>query len=216
MSGDYVAAMEDVLDVYEQPYDPQRPVVCFDETPRQLLAQVRAPEPVQPGTPAREDCEYERHGVAEIQLFCEPLAGRREAWVTEHRTKIDFAQMMERIVQAYPQAQVIRVVMDNLNTHKPGSLYEAFTPEKANAILKKLEFHYTPKHGSWLNMAEIEFSALSRMCLDRRTPDMDTLKREVQAWQTERNQAGVHIHWQFTTTKARETMSRCYPAHSTG
>ena len=141
---------------------------------------------------------------------------RREAWVTEHRTKIDFAQMMERIVQAYPQAQVIRVVMDNLNTHKAGSLYEAFPPEKAKAILKKLEFHYTSKHGSWLNMAEIEFSALSRMCLDRRTPDIDTLRREFQAWQTERNQAGVHIRWQFTTRKARETMARCYPAHSTG
>lgn len=208
--------MENVLDVYEAPYDPQRPVVCVDETPRQLIAEVRPPEPMQPGTPAREDAEYERKGVAEILLFCEPLAGRRAAWVTARRTKIEFAQMMERIVQAYPQADMIRVVMDNLNTHKAGSLYEAFPPEKANAILKKLEFHYTPKHGSWLNMAEIEFSALSRMCLDQRTPDIETLKKDVEAWQTERNRAGVRIHWQFTSRQARETMARCYPTQSTG
>jgi hypothetical protein len=157
-----------------------------------------------------------RHGVAEVLLFCEPAAGWREAWVTEHRTKIDFAQAMERVVLAYPQAEVIRVVLDNLNTHKPGSLYEAFPPEKANAILKKLEFHHTPKHGSWLNMAEIEFSALSRQCLDQRTPDIETLKKQVEAWKTVRNHDQVRIHWQFTSCQARKTMAHCYPAPSTG
>ncbi len=158
--------MEDVLDVYAELYDPPRPVVCFDETPHPLIGEVRTPQPVQPGQSAREDTEYIRHGVAEVLLFCEPAAGRREAWVTEHRTPIDFAQAIEHLTLAYLQAEVIRVVLDNLNTHKPGSLYEAFPPEKANAILKKLEFHHTPKHGNWLNMAEIKFSALSRQCLD--------------------------------------------------
>ncbi len=208
--------MEDVLDLYEAPYDALRPVVCFDETPRQLIGEVREPVPVQPGQPAREDTEYVRHGVAEVLLFCEPAAGRREAWVTQRRTKIDFAQGMERLVQAYPEAERIRVVLDNLNTHKPGSLYEAFPPEKANAILKKLEFHHTPKHGSWLNMAEIEFSALSRQCLDQRTPDIDTLKKQVEAWITVRNHNHVRIQWQFTTHRARQTMAHCYPAQPTG
>lgn len=216
VSGDYVAAMEGVLDVYAEPYDPQRPVVGFDETPRQLIGEVRTPPPVQPDQPAREDTEYIRHGVAEVLLFCEPAVGRREAWVTEHRTKIDFAQAMERLTLAYPQAEVIRVVLDNLNTHKPGSLYEAFPPEKANAILKKLEFHHTPKHGSWLNMAEIEFSALSRQCLDQRTPDIETLKKRVDAWITTRNHDQTRIHWQFTSCQARKTMAHCYPAQSTG
>lgn len=216
MSGDFVAAMEDVLDVYEAPYDPQRPVTCFDETPRQLIAEARPPQPMQPGQPTREDTEYIRQGVAEIMLFCEPAAGRREAWVTEHRTKADFARAMECLVQAYPHAEVIRVVLDNLNTHKPGALYETFPPEKASAILKKLEFHYTPKHGSWLNMAEIEFSALSRQCLDRRTPDIETLKQQVGAWNAARNQAGTRIRWQFTSRQARHTMARCYPSQSTG
>ena len=187
VSGDFVAAMEDVLDLYEAPYDPRRPVVCFDETPRQLIDEVREAVPMQPGQPAREDTEYVRHGVAEVLLFCEPAAGRREAWVTERRTKIDFAHGMERLVQAYPEAEVIRGVLDNLNTHKPGSLHEAFPPEKAHAILEKLEFHHTPKHGSWLNMAEIEFSALSRQCLNRRTPDIQTLRKQVDAWETVRN-----------------------------
>ncbi len=157
-----------------------------------------------------------RHGVAEVLLFCKPAAGRREAWVTEHRTQIDFAQAIERGVQAYPEAEAIRVVLDNLNTHTLGALYAAFSPEKAHALLKKLEFHYAPKHGSWLNMAGIEFSALSRQCLSQRTPDIETLKKQVDAWQTRRNQAQTRIHWQFTTSKARETMARCYPAQSTG
>lgn len=216
MSGDYVAAMEAVLDLYEEPYNPQHPVVCFDETPRQLIGEVRKPEPMQPGQPVREDTEYIRNGVAEVLLFCEPAAGRREAWVTEHRTKIDFAQAMERLVGAYPEADTIRVVLDNLNTHKPGSLYEAFRPEKAHALLKKLQFHHTPKHGSWLNMAEIEFAALSRQCLDRRTPDIGTLQRQVAAWKTERNRDRIPIHWQFTSQQARQTMGHCYPTPSTG
>lgn len=208
--------MEDVLDLYEEPYNPQRPVVCFDETPRQLIADARQSMPMEPGQPIREDTEFVRHGVAEIMLFCEPAAGQREVWVTEHRTRIDFALAMERVANAYPEVEVIRVVMDNLNTHKPGALYHAFPPEKAHAILNKLEFHYTPKHGSWLNMVEIEFSALSRMCLDKRTPDIETLEKEVEAWKTRRNHAQVRIHWQFTTSQARKTMARCYPPQSTG
>ncbi len=202
--------------MYAEPYDPQRPLVCFDETPCQLMAEVRPPVATQPGHPAKEDTEYVRHGGAEILLFCEPLAGRREAWVTELRTKLEFAQRVERIVQTYPQADPIRVVMDHLNTHKPGSLYDAFPPEKANAILKKLEFHYTPKHGSGLNMAEIEFSALSRQCLDQRLPNIDTLAKNVAAWVAERNRNKVHIRWQFTPRQARETMARCYPPQSAG
>jgi hypothetical protein len=209
--------MEAVLDLYEEPYDPQRPVVCFDETPRQLIGEVREPEPVQPGRPAREDSEYVRNGVAEILLWCEPAAGQRHLRVTERRTKIDFAQAMEQLAVQYASAEVIRVVMDNLNTHKPGSLYEAFPPEKAHALLQKLEFHYTPKHGSWLNMAEIEFAALQRPCLDRRTPDIATLRQRAIAWQTERNASRVRIRWQFTTRQARQTMARCYPPpQSTG
>nr|WP_229505242.1 IS630 family transposase [Massilia mucilaginosa] len=216
VSGDFVAAMEDVLDLYDAPYDAQRPVTCFDETPRQLIDDARPAQPMQPGQPAREDTEYVRCGVADIMLFCEPATGRREAWVTERRTKADFARAMERLVETYPHAEVIRVVMDNLNTHKPGSLYDTFPPEKANALLKKLEFHYTPKHGSWLNMAEIEFAALSRQCLDRRTSDITTLARLVNAWKDARNQCGTPIRWQFTSRHARETMARCYPSQSTG
>ena len=208
--------MEDVLDVYAEPYDPQRPVVCFDETPRQWVAEVRPPVAMQPGHPAKEDAEYVRHGVAEILLFCEPLAGRREAWVTEHRTQLDFAQRMEPIVQSYPQADRIRVVMDTLNTPKPGSLYDAFPPEKAHAILKKMEFRYPPKHGRWLNMAEIEFSALSRQCLDQGLPDIDTLAKNVAAWGAKRNRNKVPIRWQFTPRQARDTMARCYPPQSVG
>lgn len=216
MSGDFVAAMEDVLDLYAAPYDPKLPVTCFDETPRQLIDDARAPQSMQPGQPAREDTEYARCGVADVMLFCEPATGHREAWVTERRTKTDFARAMERIVEAYPDADVIRVVMDNLNTHKPGSLYDTFPPDKANALLKKLEFHYTPKHGSWLNMAEIEFAALSRQCLDRRTPDIETLARLVDAWETTRNQVSAPIRWQFTSDKARKTMARCYPSQPSG
>jgi len=170
-------------------------VVCFDETPRQLIADARQSMPMEPGQPIREDTEFVRHGVAEIMLFCEPAAGQREVWVTEHRTRIDFALAMERVANAYPEAEVIRVVMENLNTHKPGALYDAFPPEKAHAILNKLEFHYTPKQGSWLNMVEIEFSALSRMGLDKRTPDIETLEKDVEAWKTRRNHAQVHIHY---------------------
>ena len=208
--------MEDVLDLYDAPYDRQRPVISFDETPRQLIDDARPPSPMQPGQPARQDTEYVRCGVADVMLFCEPATGQREAWVTERRTKVDFAQAMERLVQTHPHAEVIRVVMDNLNTHKPGSLYDTFPPDKANALLKKLEFHYPPKHGSWLNMAEIELAALSRQCLDRRTPDIATLTRLVDAWTTARNQAGTQIHWQFTSHQARRTMAHCYPSKPTG
>ena len=208
--------MEEVLDVYEAPYDPQRPVVCFDETPCQLFAEARPDEPARPGQPARRDSEYVRHGVAEILLACEPKTGQRQAWVTEHRTKVDFAQAIDHLVAMYASATVIRVVLDNLSTHKPGALYEVFPPDKARALLQRLEFHFTPKHGSWLNMAEIEFAALSSQCLDRHIPDIETLRCEVAAWTKQRNAAETRIHWNFTTRKARSSMTRCYPSQSTG
>ena len=160
--------MEDVLDVYAEPYDPKRPVVCFDESPRQLIAEVRAPLPVEPGKPARQDTEYERKGVRDLMRICEPKRGFRDVLITERRTKIDFAQSMKHIVGLYPQAEVIRVVLDNLNTHKIGSLYDAFPPEQAHSIARKLEFHTPPKHGSWLNIAEIEWAVLANRCPDRR------------------------------------------------
>ena len=179
-------------------------------------AEVRPPVARPPGRPAKEDTEYVCHGVAEILLFCEPLAGRREAWVTEHRTPLELAQRMEPIVQSYPQADRIRVVMDTLNTPKPGSLYDAFPPEKAHAILKKREFRSPPKHRRWLNMAKIEFSARSRQCLDPRLPDSDTLAKNVAAWGAERNRNTVPIRWLFTPRQARDTMARCYPPQSVG
>lgn len=208
--------MEDVLDLYEIPHDPQRPVVCFDEKPYQLIGDVRPALPAKPGRPLRQDSEYARHGVAEILMACEPRAGQRHVWVTEHRTKIDFAEAMEQLVKSYASASRIRVVLDNLSTHKPGALYDAFPPEKAHALLQKLEFHYTPKHGSWLNMAEIEFSALSRQCLARRISDIATLRREVDQWARDCNRTQRQIHWRLTTARARTELGRCYPKESTG
>jgi transposase len=206
--------MEDVLDLYEQRYDPQQPVVCFDEKPVQLLAETRVPRPVEPGRPRRYDYEYERKGTANIFVAVEPLKGWRQVTVTERRTKLDFAAQMQQLVEHYPDAERIRVVMDNLNTHKPASLYEAFPPAEALRLLRRLEFHYTPKHGSWLNMAELEISVLSRQCLRRRIGDRDAMAREVAVWQSRRNRDGTTTKWRFTVNDARRTLPHLYPEAS--
>lgn len=207
--------MEDVLDLYEESYDPARPVVCFDESPKQLIAEVREPIPVKPGAPARYDTEYQRNGVRELLMICEPKRGFRDVLITERRTKLEFAQVMKHMVSLYPQAEVIRVVLDNLNTHKSASLYEAFPPEQARALARKLEFHYTPKHGSWLNIAEIELAVLSNMCLSQRIPDPSTLQRQVQANITQRNAKAAPVNWRFTTQDARRKLRRLYPCVTT-
>ena len=207
--------MEEVLDLYEEPYDPRRPVVCFDETSTQLLAEPRPALPTQPGLPLRRDYEYRREGTRNLFLACEPQAGWRHVVVTQRRTMEDFAQQMRWLVdEAYPEVEVIRVVLDNLNTHRMASLYEAFPAAEARRIAKRLKFHYTPKHGSWLNMAEIEFSVLSRSCLRQRLPDEEALGREVQALVTERNTAQATINWRFNTHDARTKLHRLYPFDS--
>lgn len=210
-----MAAMEDVLDLYEQPYDEKRPVVCFDESPEQLIAEVRQPWPAEPGQPARYDVEYKRNGVRNLLMICEPKRGWREVRVTTTRNKIDFAQAMKQLAQTYVSAEVIRVVLDNLNTHKIASLYEAFPPDEARALAKKLEFHYTPKHGSWLNIAEVEFAVLTNMCLKQRIGDEETLKRIVAANVAERNTRAEPVKWRFTTADARKKLGRLYPVVST-
>jgi hypothetical protein len=205
--------MEDVLEVYTRPYDPQRPQVCMDELCKQLVGETRTPIPAAPGQPERYDYEYVRHGVGNLFMFFEPLAGRREVQVTERRTMVDWAHAVRELVDVhYPEAEVIVLVMDNLNTHGIGSLYEAFPPAEARRIAEKLEIHYTPKHGSWLNMAESELSILSRQCLDQRLPDLEQLRREVTAWQQERNQAQQRMIWRFTTADARIRLARLYPS----
>ena len=207
--------MEDVLDLYAEPYDPKRPVVCFDETSTQLLAETRPALPPQPGQPLRQDYEYRREGTCNLFLTCEPLAGWRQVAVTERRTMQDFAQQMRWLVdEAYPAVAVVRVVLDNLNTHRVASLYETFPAQEARRIAKRLEFHYTPKHGSWLNMAEIEFSVLSRSCLRQRLPDAESLQREVGASVQERNEARVTVNWRFKTQDARTKLHRLYPFDS--
>ena len=212
-NAEFVCHMEDVLDLYHEPYDPQCPTVCFDETSKQLVAETRPPRPAAPGRIAQYDYEYERNGVRNLFLFFEPLAGWRHIEVTERRTKLDWAHCMKELVdELYPNAERIRVVMDNLNTHNPAALYEAFKPQEARRLLNKLELHYTPKHGSWLNMAEIEFSALFRQCLDRRIPDAETLASEVAAWETDRNTKQTSANWRFTTDDARIKLSRLYPS----
>jgi DDE superfamily endonuclease len=205
--------MEDVLEVYAEPYDARRPKVNFDETTKQLIKETRLPLPAQPGQPQRFDYAYERNGTRHLFLFVEPQAGRRHVHVTEQRTKLDFAAEMPWLVDVcYPEAEVVRVVLDNLNTHKIASLYEAFEPAEARRIAKKLELHYTPKHGSWLNMAEIELSVLQHQCLDRRIPDADTLQREIAAWEHQRNAAQATIDWRFSVTDARKKLKRLYPS----
>ncbi len=204
--------MEDVLDVYTRPYDPRFPQVCMDETSRQLLADVAPPLPAAPGYPAREDYEYARNGVCNLFLVCEPLRGWRHVTVSDRRTRLDWAYCIQELVDVhYPEAEKIRLVMDNLNTHTPASLYEAFPPAEAKRLADKLEIHYTPKHGSWLNMAEIELSVLAEQCLDRRLPDRPTLEREVAAWEAERNAATRSIDWRFTTADARIKLKHLYP-----
>jgi hypothetical protein len=204
--------MEDVLDVYAQPYDPDEPQVCFDEMSRQLLDHLLDPLPMKPGVPRREDYEYERKGTANLFLCFQPLTGWRHIDVTERRTKLDFAHQMKQLVDVhFPNAKRIHVVLDNLNTHTFASLYEAFPPEEAHRIRKRLVFHYTPKHGSWLNQAEIELSVLSRQCLKRRIPDQETLQQETAAWQDERNRAQAKIHWLFKVEDARITLRHLYP-----
>ena len=217
VSADFVACMEDVLDLYEEPYDPNRPNVCFDETSKQLVAETRSPIPSKPGQRERFDYEYQRKGTRNLFMLCEPLAGWRHVAVTERRTMVDFVHQMRWLVdEAYPEAEKIRVVLDNLNTHRPASLYQAFQPAEARRVLKRLEFHYTPKRGSWLNMAEIEFSIFSKQCLDRRIGDEETLKGEVAALEAQRNQAQATIEWRFSTGDARVKLQHLYPSISNG
>ena len=205
--------MEDVLEVYTRPYDPRYPQVCMDEVSKQLLRDTRTFLPMEPGKPQRQDYEYERGGVVNLFLFCEPLQGRRWVDVTERRTKKDWAHRIKELVdERYPKAERIVLVMDNLNTHSPASLYEAFDPAEARRLANRLEIHYTPKHGSWLNMAEIELSVLSRQCLDRRVPNFETLEAEAAAWQERRDAAGVEIEWRFRTDDARIKLKRLYPS----
>lgn len=208
-----MAAMEDVLSVYALPYNPKRPVVCMDEKPLQLLSHKRNSIPMKKGKPLREDSEYIRKGTCSIFMFNEPLGKYRYVDAKEHRTKIDWAHQVKRLVdEDYPDADVVLLVLDNLNTHKMGSLYDAFPPQEAFRIASKLELHFTPKHGSWLNMAECELSALTSQCIaTRRLPDLETVQREVSAWSRERNSKQKGIDWQFTTEDARVKLKRLYP-----
>ncbi len=204
--------MEDVLDLYSQPYDSCYPQVCFDERPCQLLSEKRVPLPSQPGQPERYDYEDKRGGTCNLFAFFQPWTGWRHIKVTSQRTAIDFAHCMRDLVDKYfPRAIKVKVVLDNLNTHTPASLYKAFAPEEAKRILDRLEFHYTPKHGSWLNMVEIEFSVLSRQCLSRRISDIEMMKQETRAWVQERNQQRATVNWRFTSFDARVKLRRLYP-----
>lgn len=203
--------MEDILDLYAEPYDPQRPVVCFDERPNQLLRDKRDPLPTKPGRPRREDYEYVREGSCNLFLTFQPLSGWRHVEVTARRTSKDFARQMKWLVdKVFPEAELIRVVLDNLNTHTPAALYQTFPAEEARRLTRKLEFHYTPKHGSWLNMVEIEFSVLARQCLSQRLPDVKSVCREVEAWERERNAVRATVAWRFATADARLKLHRLY------
>ena len=203
--------MEAVLDVYKRPHDPKNPVVCMDECPKQLIAETRIPIPVSPGQPEKHDYEYKRCGMCNIFIACEPLAGNRMVKVTERKTKQDWALFMEDIAHQYEMAEKITIVMDNLNTHEPGSFYETFPPEKAKALWSRFEFVYTPKHGSWLNIAEIELNVLTGQCLDRRIDDIEVVRKEVLAWEKNRNNKNAKVNWRFTTEDARIKLSRLYP-----
>lgn len=204
--------MEDVLAVYHRPYDPERPVICLDERSKALRSTPRGGLPPRPGVCRREDYEYERTGVCNIFLWVEPLAGRRGVQVTKRRTAVDFAEQLQALVDvAYPDAEKIVLVTDNLNTHSPYALYERYPPAEAGRIAQRLEWHYTPEHGSWLNMAEIELSALSRQCLCRRLDNQPAVARETAIWERERNQAQTTVDWQFTTADARIKLKRLYP-----
>jgi hypothetical protein len=213
----FAAAMEDILSVYARPPDPARPVVCFDEAGKELTAHTRPPLPATPGQPAREDTEYARGGNANLFLACAPHLGWRQIAVTAQRTGVDFAHALRDLVDGpFPQAERIVLVLDNLNTHRPASLYQAFPPHEARRILERLEWHYTPVHGSWLNIAELEWSVLTRQCLDRRLPTRETLAAEVAAWVAARNQARARVAWRFTLDDARETLAHVYPIPELG
>lgn len=204
--------MEDILDLYAAPYDPNRPLVCFDEKMIQLIKEKRHPLPAKSGKPERYDYEYQRNGTRNLFVFFQPLAGWRYVQVTERRTKMDFAYSMQFLVDVlFPDVEVIVLVLDNLNTHTPAALYEIFAPAEAKRILDRLEFHHTPKHGSWLNMVEIEIGVLSEQCLDDRIPDDNTLQHEINAWENRRNQKRATVHWQFSSSVARSKLRRLYP-----
>lgn len=212
-SAEFVAAMEDVLDVYHRPYDPEQPVVCMDECSKQLIGEVREPLPPKPGQVAKYDSEYERKGTANVFMAVEPLAGKRTVRVTDRRTRVDWAQFVRMLLlTVYPEAAKVILVMDNLNTHGIASLYEAFDPETARSLAARLEIHYTPKHGSWLNMAETELSVLTRQCLDRRIESKEIMAEETGTWEKSRNAACTRIIWRFTTADARIKLKRLYPS----
>ena len=210
-NGSFVANMEMVLDVYKRPFDPLYPVVCMDESPKQLIAEIKVPIPTSPGKAAKYDYEYKRCGVCNVFISCEPLVGRRTVKITERKTKQDWACFIEEIANQYESAEKITLVMDNLNTHNPGALYESFPPDKAKALWNRFQFVYTPKHGSWLNMAEIELNVLTGQCLKRRIDDIEFVKKEVAAWQRARDNKSAKINWQFTTEDARIKLRRLYP-----
>ena len=204
--------MEDVLEVYTRPHDPARPLVCLDETSKQLTRETRRPQPMRPGRTARHDYEYERNGVASLFMLSAPLEGWRHVTVRDRRTAVDYAHVLRDLADShFPTADKIVLVQDNLNTHRPASLYEAFAPEEARRIAERFEWHYTPKHGSWLNMAECELSVLARQCLNQRIPEKSELETEVGAWMKSRNAAGAAVNWRFTTTEARTKLAQLYP-----
>jgi transposase len=211
-NAEFVWRMEDVLEVYKRPYDPLRPIVCMDETSKQLIGETRLPVDAAPGQPRRVDYEYERKGVADLFLFFEPLRGWRRVWIAPQRRKVEWAWFVKQLLDDhYPQAQRVVLVCDNLNTHTGGALYEAFPPAEAKRLWDRLEIHYTPKHGSWLNMAETELSALAGQCLNRRIEEVAALRREVEAWEAERNRREAKVRWRFTTEDARIKLEKLYP-----
>jgi DDE superfamily endonuclease len=213
-SAEFVSHMEDVLEVYHRPYDPKRPVVCVDETFKQLIGETREPLPPRPGSVERVDHVYTRNGVASLFLACEPLSGWQHVAVTDHRRRVDWAHLIRSLLEGrYREAERVVLVMDQLNTHSLASLYEAFAPEEAKRLAERLEIHHTPKHGSWLNMAEIELSALGRQCLSRRIARQETLKRQIAAWEDSRNACTARVQWQFTTEDARIKLRSLYPSH---
>lgn len=215
VGAEFVWRMEDLLELYALPCNPKRPLVCFDEKSVQLVAETRQALPATPGKPELVDYEYKRNGTRNLFVYFQPWVGWRHVRVTRRRTKVDFAECMRHLVdELFPEAEVIMAVVDNLNTHTPAALYEAFPPAEARRILKRLEFHYTPKHGSWLNMVEIELGVLSNQCLDRYIPDQETLIAEIAAWEKSRNEQKATIDWQFTTAKARIKLQRLYPVIS--
>jgi hypothetical protein len=212
-NAEFVCAMEDILDVYHRPYAPDNPLVCIDESSKQHIRETRQPIEAEPGQVKRYDYEYERNGVSNLFMLFAPFEGWRHVNVTDRRTKVDFAYCIKDLLTVhYPEAERVTIVMDNLNTHHPSSLYEAFDPAEAKALFNRCDFHYTPKHGSWLNMAEIEFSALQRQCVDHRIPDQEALRAEIAAWEECRNQQEVKVNWRFTTADARIRLKRLYPS----